>query len=264
MINKVFSLSWVAALIVAVSCAPAFALVSATPNAPPTLTVKVSGSDVVLAWTAPTANTNGTTPAKVSGYNVYRSTSPTIKQQTGTGGPAPYVGYSSMLRTAVTFTDVGAAANDYYYAVTAWYCDTGGCGESAVSPIVQATPGNTPVNVTGSAKFSWVAPTTNTDGSVLTNLSGFKVYRGATCDAPSTVATVASSTTTYQDSGLALGTYCYTLTAFNTNGAESAHSPNLIVTFNPPASVPGAPGVPTATCVIVAPAGMTSSCTVSP
>jgi hypothetical protein len=79
----------------------------------------------------------------------------------------------------------------------------------------------------GSATVSWAAPTTNTDGTPLTNLAGFKVYHALTSAGVATaVPTVINSptTTTFSATGLAVGTHFYGATAFNTLGAESALS----------------------------------------
>ena len=65
--------------------------------------------------------------------------------------------------------------------------------------------------------MTWVAPTTNTDGSALTNLAGFKVYYG-------TSSTSLSSSTTVDDmtrrsatiSSLTPGTWYFAVRAVNT------------------------------------------------
>ena len=69
---------------------------------------------------------------------------------------------------------------------------------------------------------SWVAPTQNTDGSTLTNLSGFKVLYGTSATALNTVVSVADPTATSKTlSGLAGGTWFFTARAVNAAGAES-------------------------------------------
>lgn len=42
----------------------------------------------------------------------------------------------------------------------------------------QAAPGDVIVSITGTGTVSWRAPTENVDGSVLTDLAGFKIYAG--------------------------------------------------------------------------------------
>ena len=78
----------------------------------------------------------------------------------------------------------------------------------------------------GSATISWTAPSQNTDGSSLTDLSGYKVAYGtssgsltnvqAVNDAKATSATIAA---------LASGTWYFAVRAVNSTGVESANSP---------------------------------------
>jgi hypothetical protein len=77
---------------------------------------------------------------------------------------------------------------------------------------------------TGSATLSWSAPTQNTDGSQLTNLSGYKVYHGTNAAALSDVRTVAANSSSYQFTALASGTHYFAISAYNTDGAESSLS----------------------------------------
>lgn len=73
----------------------------------------------------------------------------------------------------------------------------------------------------GSAALSWTAPTTNSDGTSLTDLAGFKVYYGTTSGNYSTVINV-GNVTSYTVTGLTDGvTYYFTGTAYNTSGVES-------------------------------------------
>ncbi|MBS0394697.1 MAG: hypothetical protein JSR54_08730 [Proteobacteria bacterium] len=77
----------------------------------------------------------------------------------------------------------------------------------------------------GSATVSWVAPTTRTDGTPLTNLAGFRVYYGTSPGTYTTSITVANPTvTSYVVSSLTSGTYYFVTTAYDTNGLESAYS----------------------------------------
>jgi hypothetical protein len=78
---------------------------------------------------------------------------------------------------------------------------------------------------TGAATLSWIAPTTNTDGSTLTNLAGFRIYYGASSSQLSQTIQVANaSVSTYVVSNLAPGTYYFAVRAYTAGGAESDNS----------------------------------------
>jgi serine protease len=77
----------------------------------------------------------------------------------------------------------------------------------------------------GSANVTWVAPTTNTDGSALANLAGFKVYYGTTSTSLTSSITVDDMTRRSATiSPLAPGTWYVAVRAYNTSNAESANS----------------------------------------
>lgn len=77
---------------------------------------------------------------------------------------------------------------------------------------------------TGIATLSWGAPTTNTDGSMLTDLAGYRIHYGVTRDNLSTIIEVGNSTS-YQINNLIAGdTYYFAVTAYTTTGVESAYS----------------------------------------
>ena len=85
------------------------------------------------------------------------------------------------------------------------------------------------ITVTSSASgvtVSWVAPKSNTDGSVLNDLSGFYLYYGSSADGTTQKVQIASSTqTTYSLTGLAAGnTYFFAVTAYNSSGVQSSQS----------------------------------------
>jgi len=77
----------------------------------------------------------------------------------------------------------------------------------------------------GTATLTWTAPTTNTDGSALTDLAGYHVYYGTSASALSTVIDIANpATTTYTIASLASGTWYFAVNAYTTSGVESALS----------------------------------------
>jgi hypothetical protein len=77
----------------------------------------------------------------------------------------------------------------------------------------------------GRATLSWTAPTENTDGSTLGNLSGYRIRYGTSASAlTSTIVIENASVTTYVVEDLAPATWYFAVTAVNTTGAESAYS----------------------------------------
>jgi hypothetical protein len=78
---------------------------------------------------------------------------------------------------------------------------------------------------TGSASLSWTPPTTNTDGSPLTNLSGYKVYWGpALGDYTNSVTVNNPGIASYVVDNLSPGTYYFVVTALSSAGTESQFS----------------------------------------
>lgn len=75
----------------------------------------------------------------------------------------------------------------------------------------------------GNAALKWGAPTTNSDGSALSDLAGYKVYYGTASGSYSSSVNV-GNVTSYSLSlpdGL---TYYFAVTAYNSSGAESGYS----------------------------------------
>ena len=93
---------------------------------------------------------------------------------------------------------------------------------SATLPAFAVTV-NAPVS--GTATLTWSAPTLNSDGSALTNLSGYKVRYGTSptsltqlLDVPGAAVTGASI------EGLSAGTWYFTVSSYNNTGVESAQT----------------------------------------
>lgn len=77
----------------------------------------------------------------------------------------------------------------------------------------------------GSATLSWEPPTTNTDGSPLTDLTGYVIRYGTSPDDLATELRLDNpGLTTYVLTGLEPGTWYFQVAAFNSAGLESAPS----------------------------------------
>jgi hypothetical protein len=79
--------------------------------------------------------------------------------------------------------------------------------------------------VNGTATLSWRAPTTNTDGTPVTPLSGYTIYYGTSQAALTHSISVGGATTTsFEISGLAPGTWYFAIAADAADGRQSAKS----------------------------------------
>ena len=75
----------------------------------------------------------------------------------------------------------------------------------------------------GSATLTWNAPTTNADGSPLTDLAGYKIYYG-TSSGNYSVSVDVRNVTTYTVDSLSSGKYYFAVTAYDTSNNESGYS----------------------------------------
>lgn len=76
---------------------------------------------------------------------------------------------------------------------------------------------------TGSATLSWLAPTTRTDGSPLTNLAGFRIrYGTASGSYPNVITIPNGSLTSAMIENLPAATWFFVVSAYDSTGAESA------------------------------------------
>jgi hypothetical protein len=101
----------------------------------------------------------------------------------------------------------------------------------ATGTIAHSRPGSSGTNsgtgtaATGSASLIWQAPSTNSDGSPLTNLAGFYIRYGTQPANLNQLITVASaSTLKYVVQKLTSGTWYFTVSSYTTDGAESVPS----------------------------------------
>ena len=77
----------------------------------------------------------------------------------------------------------------------------------------------------GSVTLTWSAPTQNTDGTALLDLTSYRIYYGTTQGSyPNSVDLNNSGMTTYVVDNLTPGTYFFVSTAINSQGIESNYS----------------------------------------
>ena len=77
----------------------------------------------------------------------------------------------------------------------------------------------------GSATLSWTPPTTNTDGTSLTNLAGYRVVYGRSASSLDQTLQIANAgVSTYTITGLTSGTWHFAVKAYTASGGESAVS----------------------------------------
>jgi predicted phage tail protein len=193
-------------------------------GAPTSLSAVVTQEAIELEWAAPVANVDGSRPASLLGYNVYRSES----EKT----PARLLN-----KTPLADTNFDDQFFDFdkplFYFVRSVSVGTGGEPvESSESNILQLTPKDTfapsaPEGITLAATPTSISIffATNTEKDVV----GYRIYRSEDPAADKKswqlLTPTPLTTNTYQDSGVAAGrTYFYYLTAIDKAGNVSEAS----------------------------------------
>jgi hypothetical protein len=176
--------------------------VTAAANRPPVIsgsapTTVVAGS--AYAFTPTASDPDGQTLTfRVAGAPAWATINSTTGRLSGTPG-AGDVGSTAGI--VITVSDGTASASLPAFSLT----------------VVQVA--------TGSATVSWVPPTQRTDGSALTNLAGYHIRYGTSATALTrTIALNSPGLTSYMIEGLTSGSWYFSVTAFDTTGAESAMS----------------------------------------
>jgi hypothetical protein len=102
---------------------------------------------------------------------------------------------------------------------------------SASLPAFTMTVSQAPAS-TGAAELTWIPPTQNTDGSVLTNLAGYKIHYGTSASTLTQTVTISNpGLTAYTMSDLPAGNYYFAITAYSTTGDESPLSGVIATTL---------------------------------
>jgi hypothetical protein len=94
----------------------------------------------------------------------------------------------------------------------------GGSTTTSTPPMAPPPKAATTTSVT----LGWVPPTHNNDGSLITNLAGYKIHYGtASSEYTQTIALQNAGLTRYVVDNLPSGTYYFAITAYNSQGVES-------------------------------------------
>ena len=102
----------------------------------------------------------------------------------------------------------------------------GGGSQSALSsssPVSSASSSSVPS--TGDAKLAWTAPTTNSNGTALTDLAGYYIHYGTNPGNLTNVINISNaSASSYTVTGLTSGTWYFAISAYTNTGLQSALS----------------------------------------
>ena len=171
-------------------------------NAPPTIQGQPSAN--VMAGQAysfqPSANDpNGDTLTfSVTNLPTWATFNASTGRLTGTPGATDVATYSGI---RISVSDGQASASLNAFAIT-------------VADVV-----------VGSATLSWTPPTENSDGSALTNLSGYRVHYGRSpTQLSQTIEITNSSLSTYVVENLSSGTWYFSVVSVNSGGTTSVLS----------------------------------------
>lgn len=95
-----------------------------------------------------------------------------------------------------------------------------GCNDQSASPATSATAA--PMSRSATAELSWEAPTTNTNGSALTDLAGYRIYYGENRTRLSQAVEIKTiGVQTYVIDNLSAGTWYFAIMAVTSAGTES-------------------------------------------
>ena len=111
---------------------------------------------------------------------------------------------------------------------------TSGSTTSGSTTTTGSAGSTAPTTVAGtSLTLGWVAPTQNSNGTLITDLAGYKIHYGtASANYTKVVAVSNPSLSRYVLDSLESGTYFFAITAYNSKGIESSLSGEISATMN--------------------------------
>jgi hypothetical protein len=194
---------------VGVSQASTAAPASSTPSnssPPPAVSVQLSGTPAASVTVGnayqfePTVSAGGTVKFSVQGQ------------------PA-WMAFNSATGTLTGTPTASAEGSTGQITITG----SNGTSSASIGPFVVHV--NVAAAASGSAALSWIAPTHNTNGTLVTDLAGYHIYYGTNADDLTTTIDVAGgSSTAYTVTGLSAGTYYFSVVAYNAEGLDSSDS----------------------------------------
>lgn len=96
---------------------------------------------------------------------------------------------------------------------------------AASSSVAAQSEDSNPAPTDNSADVSWTAPTTNTNGTALTDLAGYRIYYGTSPDTLDQTIDVANAgAADYVVEGLTPGTWYFAVAAYTNTGLQSGLS----------------------------------------
>jgi hypothetical protein len=120
-----------------------------------------------------------------------------------------------------TLGTTGSQATGALTATTAFTIACTGPGGSATQSVTI-----TVTLATETATLTWSAPTTNTNGTPVTDLTGYNIYYGQSSTLTTPSHSVSGATnTTWTTPPLTAGTWYFAVTAVAADGTESSQSP---------------------------------------
>ena len=110
----------------------------------------------------------------------------------------------------------------------------GGSGSSAGTSAAQTSAsGALPTASSGAVTLNWTPPTQNANGTPITNLTGYDIYYGtASGNYTQTVSVSNPGIASYVVDNLSPGTYYFSITAVNSDGAQSPLSSQVSATVD--------------------------------
>jgi hypothetical protein len=124
---------------------------------------------------------------------------------------------TGLLSGTPTSSNVGTTSN-----IVIMVSDVNGSASLAPFSIAVTASGS----MTGSATLSWTAPTQNTNGTALTDLTGYTIFYGTSSGALTQSVNVPGATSTsYVIGSLSSGTWYFAVAANASDGTQSAQSP---------------------------------------